>query len=143
MAVGDGAITGSGVEYIVDVYGCDLDLLGSCERLNAIMTRLIREVGVRPIRDPLWQVFPAPGGITGLWLLAESHLAVHTYPETQFAAINLYCCGSPRPWAWESHLRVWFGANRVDVRTLDRGRPLSSEQGDVGETEEHQPWGSL
>ena len=63
------------------------------------MTRLIREVGVRPIRDPLWQMFPAPGGITGLWLLAESHLAVHTYPETQFAAISLYCCRSPRDYA--------------------------------------------
>ncbi len=44
------------------------------------MTRLIHDVGVRAIRGPLWQVFPAPGGITGLWLLAESHLAVHTYP---------------------------------------------------------------
>ena len=132
MTVGDRVITGTGVEYLVDIYGCDPDLLRSRERLDAIMSRLISEVGVRPIRDPLWQVFPAPGGITGLWLLAESHLAVHTYPETQFAAINLYCCGSPRPWAWESHLCEWFGAEHVDVRTLDRGRQLSSEEDALG-----------
>ena len=61
MTVDDRAITGSGVEYIVDVYGCDPDLLRSCERLNTIVTRLVREVGVRPIRGPLWQMFPAPG----------------------------------------------------------------------------------
>ena len=91
-------------------------------------SRLISEVGVRPIRDPLWQMFPAPGGITGLWLLAESHLAVHTYPETQFAAISLYCCGSPRDWPWETRLRAWFEADHVDVQTLDRGRRLPSER---------------
>jgi len=132
MTVGDRAITGSGVEYIVDLYGCDPDLLRSRERLDAIMSRLIGEVGVRPIRDPLWQMFPAPGGITAVWLLAESHLAVHTYPETQFAAISLYCCRSPRHWPWEARLRSWFEADHVDVRTLDRGRRLPSHQHAVG-----------
>ena len=121
MIVGDRVITGTGVEYLVDIYGCDPDLLRSCERLNTIVARLVRELGVRPIRGPLWQMFPAPGGITGMWLLAESHLAVHTYPETQFAAISLYCCRSLRAWAWESHLRAWFGADHVDLRTVDRG----------------------
>jgi S-adenosylmethionine decarboxylase len=129
MAVDDRAITGSGVEYIVDVYGCDPELLRSCERLNTIVARLVREVGVRPIRGPLWQMFPAPGGVTGLWLLAESHLAVHTYPERQFAAISLYCCGAPRTWAWESHLRKWFEADHVEVRSVDRG--TRHQSGDV------------
>ena len=78
MTVGDRVVTGTGVEYLADLYGCDPDLLRSRERVSTIVTHLIREVGVRPIRDPLWQIFPVPGGITGLWLLAESHLAVHT-----------------------------------------------------------------
>ena len=47
MTVGDRVITGTGVEYIVDIYGCDPDLLRSRERLDAIMSRLISEVGVR------------------------------------------------------------------------------------------------
>ena len=128
MTVGERAIAGFGVEYLVDVYGCDPALLRSSERLEAIVTRLIHDVGVRAIRGPLWQVFPAPGGITGLWLLAESHLAVHTYPETQFAAISLYCCGARRDWPWETRLRAWFEADRVDVQTLDRGRRLPSER---------------
>ena len=47
MTVGDRVITGTGVEYLVDIYGCDPDLLRSRERLDAIMARLISEVGVR------------------------------------------------------------------------------------------------
>src|SRR4029450_3318901 len=90
MAVDDRAITGAGVEYIVDVYGWDPDLWRSGERLNTIVTRLIREVGVRPIRGPLWQMFPAPGGITGLRLLAESNPGGHSYPETRVGGIRLY-----------------------------------------------------
>jgi hypothetical protein len=48
------------------------------------------------------------------------------------AAINLYCCRSPRTYAWESQLRAWFEADHVDVRTLDRGSRLSAEQHAVG-----------
>jgi len=95
MTVGDGAITGSGVEYIVDVYGCNPDLLRSFERLEVIVTRLIGEVGD---------------------------------PETRFAAISLYCCGAPRDWPWETRLRAWFEADRVDVQTLDRGSRLPSDR---------------
>jgi S-adenosylmethionine decarboxylase len=126
MTVRDRVITGTGTEFVADIYGCDPDVLRSRERLDAIMSRLISEIGVHPVREPLWQVFPAPGGITGLWLLAESHLAVHTYPETHFAAISLYCCGSRRDWPAEARLRAWFGADHVDVQTLDRGRRLAS-----------------
>ena len=126
---GDNATAGFGVEYLVDVYGCDPDLLRSCERLHTIITRLIHEIGVRVIRGPLWQMFPEPGGITGLWLLAESHLALHTYPETCFAAINLYCCRSGREWAWEERLCTWFDAERVDVRAIVRGMRSPSALG--------------
>ena len=131
MTVDDRAITGSGVEYIVDVYGCDPDLLRSCERMNTIVARLVREVGVRPIRGPLWQMFPAPGGITGLWLLAESHLAVHTYPETRFAAISLYLLWIAAHLGVDQ-LRAWFGADHVDVRTIDRGTRHPSERYAIG-----------
>ena len=71
--------------------------------------------------SPLWHVFPAPAGITGLCLLTESHITIHTFPETGLATINLYCC-RPRPaWAWEIHLADILGAGQVDVRTVARG----------------------
>ena len=83
--------------------------------------RLIEDLGLRPVAQPLWHVFPAPAGITGLCLLTESHITIHTFPETGLATINLYCC-RPRPaWAWEIHLADILGAQQVDVRTVARG----------------------
>ena len=51
MTVDERATTGSGGEYAVDLYGCDIDLLQSCERLNNIVRRLVHEDGVRPIQS--------------------------------------------------------------------------------------------
>ena len=63
----------------------------------------------------------APGGITALCLLTESHLSLHTYPEKGVATINLYCC-RPRPaWDWERRLRELLGARQVSVRLAVRG----------------------
>ena len=59
--------------------------------------------------------------MTGLYLLAESHLACHTYPEHGLATFNLYCC-RPRPdWPWAARLGDALGASDVRVRVIERG----------------------
>jgi S-adenosylmethionine decarboxylase len=66
-------------------------------------------------------VFPEPGGVTGLLLLSESHLACHTFPERGFAAFNLYCC-RPRPeWPWSERLRELIGAREIALHLQPRG----------------------
>ena len=115
----------SGLEYLVDAYRCDPAALRSRAALEQVFARLIKDLGLRPAGQPLWHVFPEPGGITGLCLLTESHITIHTFPETGLATINLYCC-RPRPaWDWEIHLADILGAGQVDVRTVARGQRLS------------------
>jgi S-adenosylmethionine decarboxylase len=111
----------SGTEWVVDAHGCDPAALRSPDVLGAIFARLVREVGLQPAGEPIWKVFPEPGGVTGLLLLAESHLACHTFPETGFAAFNLYCCRNRETWPWAARLQEAVGATRVEVRTLVRG----------------------
>jgi S-adenosylmethionine decarboxylase len=53
-------------------------------------------------------------------LLAESHLTIHTFPETGRAAIDLYCCRGAADWPWAERLRESIGARDVTVRFLDR-----------------------
>jgi S-adenosylmethionine decarboxylase len=110
-----------GQEWLIDAYGCDPARLRSWRILALLFSRLVREVGLRTLGRPRWRVFPGEGGVTGLQLLTESHLACHTFPERGFAAFNLYCC-RPRPdWPWAERLAETLGARRVKVRVLVRG----------------------
>ena len=111
----------AGAEWLVDADGCAPDRLRSVETLSALFDRIVAELALKSVSPPLWHVFPGEGGVTGLLLLSESHLACHTFPERGFASFNLYCC-RPRPeWPWAARLQDAIGAARVDVRTLRRG----------------------
>jgi S-adenosylmethionine decarboxylase len=116
-----------GTEWLVDASGCRAEALRDRERLRRLCEQIIRDLDLHAVGEGLWRPFPAPGGVTGLYLLTESHLACHTYPETGLATFNLYCCRSRPAWPWEESLRHELGAEAVRVRTLRReaegGRP--------------------
>ncbi len=108
---------------MVDARGCDPESLRSREVLESLFRQVVEELGLRAASETLWRVFPGEGGITGILLLTESHLACHTFPERGFAAFNLYCCRPRAEWAWTDRLRAALGAREVSVRRLERGGP--------------------
>jgi S-adenosylmethionine decarboxylase len=110
-----------GTEWIVDAYGCDLSSLRSRSALGRLFARIVDELGLHPVGEPVWHTFPGQGGITGLLLLRESHLACHTFPERGFAAFDLYCCRPSQEWPWAERLADALGAAEVRVRSLPRG----------------------
>ena len=111
---------GLGREFLVDASGCDPAALRSVATLRAVFDRVVAELGLQPL-DQLWHVFPEPGGVTGLLLLSESHLTVHTFPECGVATFNLYCCRPKPDWPWPARLREALGAADVRVSTQRRG----------------------
>lgn len=111
---------GDGREWIIDARGCDPAALANLATLRALVARAVSELALRPLGEPLWHVFPPPGGITGLCMLAESHLTVHTFPEHGALCLNLFCC-TPRPeWDFAARLRDAVGATEVSVRVVER-----------------------
>src|SRR5436853_4198049 len=109
-----------GTEWMIDARGCKAEQLADLDRMRGLCKRIICELDLKVIGDSQWHQFPAPGGVTGLYLLSESHLAYHTYPELGVATFNLYCC-RPRPrWPWEAHLQETLGATHVIVRFITR-----------------------
>ena len=125
-ALGDVA---RGDEWIVEAFGCDAERLADRSSLAAVVDRMVNELGLRPVGTGQWHVFPPPGGITGMLLLAESHLTVHTFPEHRSLCLNLFCCTPRRAWPFGARLEEMLGAERVSVRHLERAyavEPLGS-----------------
>ena len=117
----------SGCEWIVEAYGCDPSGLAELARLQALFSDLAAGMKLHPVDEPLWHKFPGTGGITGLTLLAESHIACHTFPEFGSLCLNVFCC-VPRPdCMFERYLTERFGASRVTVRRLDRPYGVANE----------------
>ena len=111
-----------GIEWVVDAEGCSENLLRDFNTIKRVCERIIKDLSLNVAGEPLWRQFPTPGGITGLILLTESHLACHTYPESGLATFNLYCCRLRPEWPWQSNLGEMLGATRVTVRSLIRGQ---------------------
>jgi S-adenosylmethionine decarboxylase len=110
----------NGIEWVVDAHGCDPQALRNPELLRELFERIIAGLRLRPIGGTQWHQFPNTGGITGLCLLAESHLACHTFPEFGSLCLNLFCCVVREAWNFEGELTAAFGAASVSVRTVVR-----------------------
>ncbi|HKA16859.1 MAG TPA: S-adenosylmethionine decarboxylase [Blastocatellia bacterium] len=111
----------AGTEWLVDAEGCSAELIRDSQVLRILCEEIIAKLDLRVVGEPTWHRFPTPGGITGLYLLSESHLTFHTFPETGVATFNLYCCRPRPPFSWEQRLREQLRAAKVVVRTVDRG----------------------
>ena len=116
-----------GTEWLIDAAGCDAGMPGDVERLRAVFARAIQELGLRPVGEAQWHKFPEPGGVTGLVMLTESHLACHTYPEHGIATFNLYCCRERPEWPSRERLREMLSARGVKVSRVQRHAPSESE----------------
>ena len=109
-----------GTEWLVEAAGCEAEALRDPERVRAVLERAVAELDLRVVGELALHKFAGAGGVTGLMLLTESHLACHTYPEFEVATFNLYCCRARPRWAWEERLAEMLGAARVAVRVVER-----------------------
>ena len=110
-----------GTEWLIDAEGCSSSLLSDIKTVQSLCDEVIATLALNVIGEALWHQFPHPGGLTGIYLLSESHLACHTYPEAGIATFNLYCCRARQSFQWEDRLRRSLKASSVTVRALQRG----------------------
>lgn len=119
-----------GTEWLVEAEECNENLLRDEATLRRVFARIIDDLGLKTLNRPLWHKFGGEGGVTGLVMLTESHLACHTYPEYKIATINLYCCRSRPEWRWKANLGEMLGAGNVRVTKIERGDGQNSQIAD-------------
>ncbi|MEM7742301.1 MAG: adenosylmethionine decarboxylase [Pseudomonadota bacterium] len=71
----------------------------------------------------------SPQGVSGVAVLAESHISVHTWPEIGYGAFDVFMCGDAQPWKAVEVLREAFSAGSVHVKELRRGEGLVEASG--------------
>ena len=110
----------SGIEWVVEAFGCSSHSLRNLSVVKGLFEQIIREMKLRPVAETQWHQFPGTDGITGLCLLAESHIACHTFPEHGTLCLNLFCCVPRSEWNFEAALEELFAAETVTIRRLQR-----------------------
>jgi len=110
----------NGIEWIVEAHGCSPSALADLSVLRGLFERIIADLKLRPVGKTQWHQFPRTGGLTGLCLLAESHLTCHTFPEFGSLCLNLFCCVPRSEWDFTNHLSGILGASSVTVRRVVR-----------------------
>ncbi len=110
-----------GFEWLIDAKDCDENALREVETLRKVFSCIISDLKLKTIGNGIWHKFDGEGGVTGLVMLTESHLACHTYPEHGTATFNLYCCRERPEWDWEKNLQEILGAKEVIIEKIERG----------------------
>jgi S-adenosylmethionine decarboxylase proenzyme len=108
-----------GRHILAEFYDCAPGLLNDPEAIEQVM-REAAAVSGATIVESVFHMF-SPHGVSGVVVVAESHLAVHTWPEYGFAAVDFFTCGEVDAGAAIRHLEEKFGAERAVSREVERG----------------------
>jgi S-adenosylmethionine decarboxylase len=110
-----------GRHLILEVYGCPCEYLNDPDEIRKLLLDAARGAGATVI-DSMFHRF-TPQGVSGVVVIAESHLTIHTWPELGCAALDMFSC-SPLIDLEEigKHLASQLHARRIEARVLERGR---------------------
>ncbi len=108
----------AGVHLIVDLH--DAQRLDDISHIEATLRRCVEAANATLLHIHVHHF--QPNGVSGVAVLAESHISIHTWPDAGYAALDVFMCGSADPDACIPVLREAFSARRVGVNEILRGQ---------------------
>ena len=113
-----------GRNLLLELFDCDSDAINHLEAVKGTLIEAAKRAQAT-IVDVVFHEFN-PFGISGVVVIAESHLSIHTWPEYRYAAVDIFSCGDVlQPEIAASYLVEQFGAERASVVELQRGMFLN------------------
>jgi S-adenosylmethionine decarboxylase len=109
-----------GRHLLLELYDCSSEVLNSLESVKTALVEAAKRAEAT-IVDVVFHEFN-PFGISGVVVIAESHLSIHTWPEHRYAAVDIFSCGDTiNPGEAASYLVEQFGAGRASCVEVRRG----------------------
>jgi S-adenosylmethionine decarboxylase proenzyme len=109
-----------GRHMLVEYHGADPEVLQDAEGIRAVLVAAAEAAGTTVVQVVLHRF--SPQGVSGVVLVEESHLSIHTWPETGYAAVDFYTCGDGDPEAAHAVLVAAFRPARWELMMVERGR---------------------
>ncbi len=78
------------VHIIADFYGIEKEIISYAQQVKKILKRAIEKAKLSVVGSRFFQFNPQ--GVTGIFLLKESHISIHTWPEYGYAAVDIFTC---------------------------------------------------
>ena len=110
----------NGVHLIADLDGIEPARLANPELLETLLRGAADAAGATILFSHVHH-FGAGSGVTGVVLLAESHISIHTWPEFGFAAADIFLCGAGEPERALDWIESGLGATQRRVQRIERG----------------------
>ncbi len=109
-----------GRHVLAEFYGCPPKILDNAAIIEKLMVNAALEAGA-DIREVVFHKF-SPQGVSGVVVISESHLAIHTWPEYGYAAVDVFTCGySVDPWLCCNYLKDQIHAEKLTATEIKRG----------------------
>ncbi|MCF8009982.1 MAG: adenosylmethionine decarboxylase [Clostridiales bacterium] len=119
-----------GRHVLAEIYGCSFNTLNNAKKVERIMVNAALESGAE-VRECVFHKF-SPQGISGVVVISESHLAIHTWPEFGYAAVDVFTCGdNVNPWEACNYLSEHFEAKELNANESKRGIISNTQQENV------------
>jgi S-adenosylmethionine decarboxylase len=114
----NGHVKYAGVQLIIELW--DAKNLSSTPKIKKILTAAIDACGATLLKIDLHKFSPY-GGISGMAIISESHLSIHTWPEYNYAALDVFVCGNVDPYNAVPVIRKGFETENVQIAEFKRG----------------------
>jgi spermidine synthase len=109
-----------GTHILVEFLGCNPEILNDASIIQIGMVAAAKNAGAMVINSTFHHF--SPYGVSGVVVIQESHLAIHTWPEYEYAAVDLFTCGDTvDPWQSFDHLKSVFKAKNYSALEMKRG----------------------
>ncbi|WP_300023365.1 adenosylmethionine decarboxylase [uncultured Maribacter sp.] len=108
-----------GIHATWDVYNCNADKLSFVPYIKESLHTITATLNLEELNEAFKQFEPI--GVTGFILLAESHISIHTWPEHNYAAVDVFSCKEFDANVVTGLLKKLFDSNKIELNKLNRG----------------------